>query len=351
VVGGGIGGAEVLRYASDALEVTLIEPKDQIEVQALYPEYLVGKSSLEDFTAPLRPFCERTGARLVNDRAVGLEDSRVVCSRGEVEYDLLVIATGAVQNYFGVKGAELAFSANTLEDVTRAREFLVRRKPRIIAIIGSGLTGVETACELAASLECTVFLVERMDRLLPMFPPQASKKVERAVLSRGVQPLTGKRVQEVEEDRVLFDDRSSLECEMVIWTAGIKAPPFVDSLSLPKHKCWLLADPYLRSKGSEDIFVIGDNAWVEVKGEVATKTGIEAERQAKHAAKNLNRMARGKSPLPYSILASMDNQVAMISTGCGCAICVYGNSCLPVPAKPMYLLKRWIDKAIANRYK
>ncbi|NYT02120.1 MAG: FAD-dependent oxidoreductase, partial [Methanosarcinales archaeon] len=163
--------------------------------------------------------------------------------------------------------------------------------------------------------------------------------------------LTGKRVREVEHDRVLFEDLSTLECEMVIWTAGIKAPPFVESLDLPKQRCWLLADPFLRSRGREDIFVIGDCAWIEVEGKVATKTGIEAERQAKHAARNLNRLARGKSLLPYSVLASPDNRVAMISTGCGCALCVYGNSCLPVPSRPMYLLKRWIDKAIANRYK
>jgi NADPH-dependent 2,4-dienoyl-CoA reductase/sulfur reductase-like enzyme len=50
VIGGGIAGAELVRTASskNALDITLIEPKPRLEVQALYPEYLVGKAKVED---------------------------------------------------------------------------------------------------------------------------------------------------------------------------------------------------------------------------------------------------------------------------------------------------------------
>jgi NADH dehydrogenase len=60
VIGGGIAGAEVVRNALPRyLDITLIEPKSQIECQALYPEYLAGAARLEDLTAPLKPFCDR----------------------------------------------------------------------------------------------------------------------------------------------------------------------------------------------------------------------------------------------------------------------------------------------------
>ncbi|MGB4679617.1 MAG: pyridine nucleotide-disulfide oxidoreductase, partial [Methanothrix sp.] len=64
VIGGGIAGAELIRVAAPCpLEFTLIEPKKQIEMQALYPEYLGGVARLQDLAAPLKPFCERVGAR------------------------------------------------------------------------------------------------------------------------------------------------------------------------------------------------------------------------------------------------------------------------------------------------
>ena len=76
VIGGGIAGAELVRTASSkkALDITLIDPKPRLEVQALYPEYLVGKADVEDMTAPLYPFCQRVGANFINDRAVDLKD-------------------------------------------------------------------------------------------------------------------------------------------------------------------------------------------------------------------------------------------------------------------------------------
>ncbi len=171
VVGGGIAGAELVRTASSkkALEVTLIEPKPRLEVQALYPELLVGKAKVEDIIAPLYPFCQRVGADFINDRALSLEKGRVICTKQQVEYDVLVIAVGAQQNYFGIEGAEQTFSINTLDETIGARQFIERRNPKRIIVIGSGLTGVETASVLADSLNSSVSLIEAKDRLLPKF--------------------------------------------------------------------------------------------------------------------------------------------------------------------------------------
>src|SRR5512137_2364644 len=141
VIGGGIAGAELVRFASSkkALDITLIEPKPRLEVQALYPEYLVGKAKVDDMTAPLYPFCQQVGATFVNDRALKLKDSRVICTRWEVEYDILIIAAGTQQDYFGIEGAERTFSINTLNETIRARQFIERRNPERILVIGSGL--------------------------------------------------------------------------------------------------------------------------------------------------------------------------------------------------------------------
>ena len=40
---------------------------------------------------------------------------------------------------------------------------------------------------------------------------------------------------------------------------------------------------------------------IEIDGKLATKTGMEAEIQAKHTARNLARVAKGDALKPYSI--------------------------------------------------
>lgn len=367
VVGGGIAGAELIRCAHRALELVLIEPKPQIECQALYPEFLSGKVSVEDITAPLKPFCERVGATLIGERAVSLEEGEgrgergdergdkkgrggvVVCEHSRVEYDVVVVATGATQNYYGIEGAERAFSIHTLEEAIRARRFIERHSPEKIVIVGSGLTGVETACELAESLDATIYLVEMMDRVLPTFREGISSLVARTLESRGVRVLTSRGVHAIEEGSVVLSDGSVLQCDMVIWTAGIRPSSFVEHLPLPKRNGWLLTDPYLRVRG--DVFAIGDAAWVEVDGKLATKTGIEAERQARHTAENLRRLERGAPLLRYRVRASTDSQVALISLGCGCAVGVYRGMCIPVPSRLIYAVKSWIDRSFIRRFK
>lgn len=351
VVGGGIAGAELVRTASSkkGLEVSLIEPKPRLEVQALYPEYLVGKSKVEDMTAPLYPFCERVGAKFIQDRALAPNQGSVVCTKNIVDYDVLVIATGAQQNYFGIVGAEQAFSINTLDDTIKARRFIDRESPERIMIIGSGLTGVETASVLAESLPASIYLIEAADRILRCFSPRVSSLVQKGLLSKGVNILTSTAVSKVDPKKVTFKEGTSLDCDMVIWTAGIKPTDFVEALDLPKHRGWLKADSYLRVK--DDIFALGDNAWIELDGRLATKTGIEAEHQARHMCRNLTRMLKRHPLSPYTVLASTDTPLALISTGQSCAVGVYGGLCMAMPSRLFHSLKMWIDKSIANRYR
>jgi NADH:ubiquinone reductase (H+-translocating) len=303
VIGGRVAGAELIRVAIPAsLEFRAIEPKSQIELQALYPEYLGGLARLEELTANLKPFCDRVGANLLNERALRLEDNTVVCDKSRVEFDSVVIATGAAQNYFGVRGAEKTFSINTLEETISARRFVEEKNPDRIMIMGSGLIGVETAAVLSESLDASIYIIEARDRVLPHFSPQTSKLIESALAKKGVNILTSHQVYELKEDCILFADEICLDCDMAIWTAGIKPPEFVQNLSFPKKNGWILVDPYLLA--DEGVYAFGDCAWVDVDGKLATKTTVEAEHQAKNAARNLTRLADGKPLERYSVRAS-----------------------------------------------
>jgi NADH dehydrogenase len=350
VVGGGVAGAELIRVADSCpIEFTLIEPKSQIELQALYPEYLGGLARLDELTAPLKPFCDRIGATLVNDRALRLDENVVVCEKSLVEFDAAVVATGASQNYFGILGTEKTFSINTLDETIRARKFVESENPDRIMIMGSGLTGVETAAVLSESLDASIYIIEARDRVLPQFSLKTSKLVENALARKGVNILTSHQVCEVREDCILFADGVCLDCDMAIWTAGIKPPEFIQSLNLPKKNGWIFVDDYLLAKSN--VFAIGDCSWIEIDGKLATKTAVEAERQAKHTAKNLIRLAEGKLVEKYSVRACTDSQVALISLGSDCAVGVMGKICIGAPTRLIYSLKSWIDRSFIRRFK
>ncbi len=353
IIGGGIAGAEVVRNALPGdLDITLISPKSRIECQALYPEYLAGAASLEDLTAPLKPFCDKIGARLVNERAIHMdvENSLVACERSRIEYDLAVIATGAAQNYFGAKGAERSFSINSLDETERAKRFLEKEEPKRIAIIGSGLTGVETACALKERIEANICIIEAKERILPQFSENISSVVDEALFKKGIDTLTSKRVNEIRDECIVFSDGSTLDCDMAFWTAGIKPSDFVSNLDLHKKGGeWILTNSSLQASGN--VFAIGDCAWVEIDGKIASKTAVEAEHQAAHMARNLKNWAEGRPLMNYSIVAPTDAPVALISIGCNSAVGVYGSICLAMPTRLIHALKGWIDKSFVRRYK
>ncbi|MCJ7443919.1 MAG: FAD-dependent oxidoreductase [Methanotrichaceae archaeon] len=191
----------------------------------------------------------------MNERARSLGNKVVKCERSQIDFDIAVIAAGASQNYYGIQGAESTFAINTLEETIKARRFIEDRNPERIMIIGSGLTGVEVASVLAESLDASTYVIEARDRLLPQFSQQTSHLVESALARKGVNVLTSVQVSEVKEDCILFSDGVRLDCDMAIWTAGLKPPDFVENLELPKNQGWILVDNYLRA--SFDVFAIG----------------------------------------------------------------------------------------------
>jgi NADH dehydrogenase len=104
-------------------------------------------------------------------------------------------------------------------------------------------------------------------------------------------------------------------------------------------------------QASDNVFALGDSAWIEVGGKVASKTAVEAEHQAKQTAKNLWRYAEGRALKEYAILAPTNSPVALISLGCDSAVGVYGSMCITMPSRVIHALKGWIDKSFIDHFK
>src|SRR5207249_7757157 len=102
--------------------------------------------------------------RLAEVTAIDAADRAVLTSNGPLGYDFLVIATGSVNNYFGIEPVERwAHGLKDLQQALRLREQVLgafeqasvtadaaeRRRILAFAVVGGGPTGVEYSGALA----------------------------------------------------------------------------------------------------------------------------------------------------------------------------------------------------------
>jgi NADH dehydrogenase len=193
----------------------------------------------------------------------------------------------------------------SVTDAERIRRHLdhcaVTKKGQPIKVIvgGGGFTGIEVAGELTGYLGCPikVTVVEAAPRILGGLPEIVSQKVSKRLNLLGVKIATSSPIKEVQPDRIILATGREIPYDILIWTAGVRGSRFLnpDVFPLDKKKA-LVVDRYLRVKGFEDIFVVGDNAATGMAW-----TATKAETDGKIAAKNIGAEIRGKKMKPYRV--------------------------------------------------
>ena len=230
VVGGGFAGIAVGRgLANSSVRVTIIDKHNFHTFLPLL--YQVATAGLEpaDVAYPIRTiFGGAPNVRFRHGRVrqVDHATNAVVLDDGSrLDYDHLVIATGATAAYFGIPGAsQYAMPLYSLADARRLRNRLllaledadVRAERESVSltfvVVGGGPTGVETAGALAELIAIAlrrdglrldakrvrVVLVDLADRLLTAFPESASRYAARELAELGVEVQFGRSVVAVE---------------------------------------------------------------------------------------------------------------------------------------------------------
>ena len=185
-------------------------------------------------------------------------------------YDKLVIATGSnpfippIENIQGPDGKLRAgvFAFRTLDDCHAIIDEAAKSKRA--AVIGGGLLGLEAARGLLTH-GCEVHVVHLSASLMNQQLDTPGASILRTIMAEmGVQVhLTKNTTSILGADRVtglLFKDGSTLECDMVVVSAGIK-PNFEIAL-----RCGLtvergiVVDNHMRSVDDFDIYVVGECA-------------------------------------------------------------------------------------------
>ena len=146
----------------------------------------------------------------------------------EVNYDKLVIATGARAVKPNIKGIELKgiYTIRFLEDGIAIKNFIRENSPKKALIIGAGYIGMEMA-ESLVSLGLDVTIVEQMPNILGNMDDEINEIVEQELARNGVKLLKSVSVNEFSgEDgyvkRAMLSNGQVIDVDLVIVGAGIK---------------------------------------------------------------------------------------------------------------------------------
>jgi len=300
IIGGGFGGlyaARALRRAP--VDVTLVDRRNFHLFQPLLYQVATASLSPGDIASPLRNILRRQkNVRVWLAEAKNIDVARrtVTLEDGALDYDWLILATGATHAYFGhaewerfapgLKSIEDAFAMRrrfllAFEQAEREPDPALRRTLTSFVIVGAGPTGVELAGAMAEIAQkvmprefraidtraTRVVLLEGADRVLPGYPPDLSRKAQRQLEKLGVEVRTSALVTRIEEDAVLIGDER-LPARNVFWAAGVAASPLGATLGVPLDRAGrVLVGPDLAIPGHPEVFVIGDLAHAALDGD------------------------------------------------------------------------------------
>lgn len=337
VIGGGFGGLEVIKGLRGLkAQVVLFDKYNHHTFQPLL--YQVATSGLET-NSIVAPFRKLFGTqqdfyfRLGEVKRIRPEENYIETSIGGVKYDYLVIATGAVTNFYGMEEvAKNSSSMKNIVDATKLRNKIIRQLEYALltedtevmnslmdfVIVGGGPTGVELAGALT-ELKKNVFpkdykeldmrqmdihLVEASPRLLNGMSTQAGEKAHQFLNEMGVKVHLNAAVKSYDGYEVVLSTGERLISRSLIWAAGVKGNP-VDGIGTEaiSRGNRILVDEYNRVKGHENIFAIGDVALME--GDEKFPKGHPmmappAQQQGKLVAKNIASLIHKKPLKPFS---------------------------------------------------
>ncbi len=341
ILGAGFGGTYVAKklaplVKAGEIDVTIVNRTNYFLFTPLLHEVATGSLTASSVAEPLREIFQGTGIELCEGaiESINATDGRVrvVGSlHATLEYDYLVIATGAETNYYNIPGAEkFSLPLKSIADAENIRAAIidafekalydidpeVRRRQLSFVVVGGGATGVEVAAELSEFIdgiveryyretnhckpeEPQISLVHAGKELLEMFPPRLRAAAEKRLRENKVSIHSSATVTSVTQNGLILGGEMTIPASTIIWAAGVKpvVPHFEDGMP-PLVGGRLAVDEFFQVKDCEHIFALGD-----ASGYIDTR---------KNEGKSLPMLAQvavgeaGK--VAYNIMASIHNK-------------------------------------------
>ncbi len=334
ILGGGFAGL----YAAKALgrrelRVTVIDRQNHHLFQPMLYQVATAALSPGDIASPIRSILRNfPNTETILGEAVRIDATakKVSLKDGStVNYDYLIVATGARHSYFGKdQWEQLAPGLKNIEDAEEIRRRILmafekaEREPDPVkrqglltfVVVGAGPTGVEVAGALAEirnfalrrdfrhidSREASVVLLEGGPRILGTYPPELSEKAKLALRRLDVTVHEQTLVTDIRPGAVTAGGWT-IPTHTVVWAAGNIASPILKTLGTPLDRQGrAIVGPDCTIPGHPEVFVLGDAAAFDHHGEGLVPGVCPAAIQmGKYAARAIAQDLAGKPRAPF----------------------------------------------------
>lgn len=327
IIGAGFGGLQAARALRKVpVKLTVLDRNNHHLFQPLLYQVATAGLSPADICMPIRFTLRKqqnTEVFMAEVTDIDVEQQSVLMGDRSMQFDYLIVATGARDSYFGHdewreiapglkkvvdattlrRNILLAFEAAEMEtDVEKVKMLLT------FVLVGAGPTGVEMAgaiAELAHKAlasdfrhidpkSARIILVEAGPRILTTFPEALARKSQQALTRLGVEVSTGTPVEAIDGDGVMVAGER-IEAKTVIWSAGVAASPAGKWLKADMDRAGrvkVLSDLSLSSHAN--IFVIGDTASVIQDGKPLPGVAPVAMQEGRYVASVIAQRLAGK---------------------------------------------------------
>lgn len=311
ILGGGYAGliaAARSARAGSAAEITLVNASPDFVQRIRLHEALAG-STPRSFSLP--QLLAKRGVRFVQGFVEELKlERQQVQGRDSaggnftLGYDELILALGshtatpspdvAAHTVQLDKLPAIAAAAGQLRD-------LAARGGRVL-IVGGGLTGIETATELAERFPTLRIGLTTSRRIGDGYSANGEQHFHQRFAQLGIQIWEQTAITEVEQGRAWSADGTVFPFDLCVWCGGFAAPAILSQSGLAVDSYGrVVVDEMLRAVDQPHIFAAGDAAAVSVNGKAIRMSCASALPMGGHMGNNIRRLLRGQELEPFSM--------------------------------------------------
>lgn len=334
ILGGGFAGLQLARRLDGKLfDITLIDQNNFHQFQPLFYQVATARLEPSAISFPLRKIFQNNPnihVRLATVERVIPNHKIVVTSEGNFNYDYLVIATGCRTNFFGNKKIErYSFPIKSTQDSIALRNRILlnfeesimpnANKEELLnfVIAGGGPTGVELAGALIEMKKnvlpkdypnidfssLTIYLIEGANSTLASMSTVSQQASISYLRNMGVVVMTQSLIEDFDGTTVYIKGGKEIKTKNLIWAAGVmgNVPQGLEHAIIMRGNR-IKVDEYSKVLGEEDIYAIGDVAYMPTKDweNGHPQLANVANNQAKNLAKNFKKLVLQKTLSPFN---------------------------------------------------
>ena len=351
ILGGGFAGAFRARRLEkyfghrEDVEVGLVSLENFLVFTPMLHEVAGADVNVTDIVQPLRNMLRRTRVGIADVEAIDLTNKRVrirhkdLPSPVDLSYHQLVLALGAVTNFYGIPGlGEHALTMKSFGDAIIVRSRIIDaleladnldavdladnqtnedecRKTLTVVVAGGGFAGVETAGSVNDFLReamkfyrhvkedwIRVVLVHPGDMILPELSESLGRYAREKLSRRRVEIRLKTKVTGYHGQEVILDDGTKIPTRILIWTAGTTPAPVLANLPCALQRGRVMTDASMQVPGWPGVWALGDCALVPDAlnpGKFYPPTAQHAIRQAVVLGDNIAAAFSGRPSQPF----------------------------------------------------